>query len=131
METIYSYLCNPLFSATVNELGYVTPEGFQKDEGASLGLYDKFTDGDFKDFAPPEGSECATSGCTEYIYSDNTDTNGFTGRYGIYPSRGYVIDFTNDRVENIRKIKRLYENDWIDQDTRSIQMCWTVKSAWS
>lgn len=57
---------------------------------------------------------------------------GFTGKYGSYPGgRGYGIDFNKNHTLNSLKLAALKKNHWIDQDTRSIQILWSVSSAWS
>jgi hypothetical protein len=69
--------------------------------------------------------------CKEYRYQMYTLTRSFNGKYGTYPSRGYYIDFNSDRVANSEKIKRLQAENWIDEDTRGVQILWTINSAWS
>ena len=71
-------------------------------------------------FRVPEGGECATSDCSEYTFTFDTDTQGFNGIYAEYPSRGYVIDFDANREDNEIKVKKLKENKWIDQSTRAV-----------
>jgi len=42
-----------------------------------------------------------------------------------------MVDFYSDREENNVKISKLKTNNWIDEDTRCLQILWNVKSAWS
>ena len=58
-------------------------------------------------------------------------TNYFKGSYGTYPDRGYKIDFDSDRDLNEEKIEKLKAENWIDKDTRCLQILWNIKSAWS
>jgi hypothetical protein len=46
--------------------------------------------------------------------------NNIYGSYGLYPNRGFKIDFDADRIENTNKINSLKVNNWIDEDTRCL-----------
>lgn len=49
----------------------------------------------------------------------------------MYEANGFPIDFTNDLELNDKKIASLKEQEWIDQDTRAVQILWTIYSVWS
>lgn len=84
----------------------------------------------FKSQNPTGG--CATYNCSEYKFTHNAKSRGFIGSHGIYPAnRGYKIDLSSDRTANVEIISKLKEDMWIDQDTRAVQIIWSIYSAWS
>ena len=62
---------------------------------------------------------------------NKTNTKELRGTYGVYPSSGYVVDFDSDRALNKKKLETLDLENWIDSDTRAIQVLWTIRSSWS
>ena len=60
---------------------------------------------------------------------NDTNTKELKGVYGIYPDTGYLVDFDSDRTLNTEKLLALKTEEWLDPDTRAIQVLWTIKSS--
>lgn len=79
----------------------------------------------------PCPSQLRNDRCPEYHYQTQKITQSFKGKYGVYESGGFPIDFNNNLELNDKKIASLKKQEWIDQDTRAVQVLWTVYSVWS
>lgn len=71
-----------------------------------------------------------TEGCQEYKFKRRT-TRSFHGKFGTYLTGGFHVDFDHKIADNTKKLKQLAHQEWIDQETRAVQMFWTVYSVWS
>lgn len=126
LEKMYSEYCNPPFVPKDTEQGF--PQEFDHLQD----IDDTYVDeNEFKMFEPIDSEECAGEDCSEFMYQQQTLTRSFTGKHGSYPDRGYFIDFTSNKAVNQEKINKLKSNKWIDQDTRGVQILWTIHSSWS
>lgn len=103
LDLTYSFDCNPLYVFT------------KRDETV-----------------PFEG-DCASGGnpCEEYVFKNKTGIAGFDGQFGSYLPGGFVIDFRADKQANIDRLNLLRENGWINENTRVVQIVFTIKNAWN
>lgn len=127
LKSTFDYRCNPPFVPEKTEQGPIPVAA--EDE------LDVVDDTVYREFTPLDPENCAVNDdkkkCKEFEFVNKTNTKELRGTYGVYPSSGYVVDFDSDRALNKKKLETLELENWIDSDTRAIQVLWTIRSSWS
>ena len=88
----------------------------------------------YSKFGPEEitDQQCAMKACKEYDWVRNSEAKGFRGLIGDYPpSRGYKFELTGNPTANSKKIDILKSQNWIDHDTRALQIMMNFFSVWT
>ena len=110
LTTIYSQSCNSMF----------TKEMEQKNQKDSDDLWHKFKAKSPNDCIIPKT-------CFEYTFKD-ANIAEYQGKYSTYTKSGFIVDLDSIESETKSTLKKLKDNNWIDQDTRAVQIISTVKS---
>lgn len=74
---------------------------------------------------------CATPECGEFKTHNDSVVGAHQGKFAAYADGGFYLDFNADETATKEKISQLKKSKWLDDDTRVVQIVFTVFNSWN